>query len=944
MKKILLYLCAAFCSAAMFARQSDVTLNTGAEQASYDTNLNIVGVKATSYDTDRGFVHPGGLHSQADFDRVRAQIVAGNTRVTQAYQKLKTSSFASSSYNCNPQETVVRGGTGQNYMQAARDACAAYQNALRWKIEDNTACANTAVRILNAWARTTKTITGDSNLSLAAGLYGYQFAQAAELMRDYEGWERDDFEAFRQWMLGVWYKTSIWFLRTRSGTWENSGKWWQAPGHYWSNWGLCNALCVLSIGVLCDDVFIYNQGLSFIKRDQCGTWQENRTLHEITGHGDLDGQTAIWNDGLTEYLGNLVVTTADSPLETGAYGQLGQTNESGRDTGHPAMAMALAVDIAYLLWNQGDDLFSYMDHRLAAGIEYIAAQVLSVEGLPWTNYMYGTNGVYYTDSRCWTMTAPCLGVQIRPCWQTVVHVYEGIKGVTMPFSEQVLEKMGIDGGGGGSTSGGYDQLGFNVLMHTLDRQLCPADEVPTELSGYIQVGTSTIKMSEYGGHINKYTTNNTTAAPKAGKTMTLTPVLPDGEEDTGLWQWNTGETTRTIDIKTGRSYVYRVTYTNARGVKSQKAFSIASLGDSNPIQNFTTTITVNNALVGTTKALVPKGSRATLTIGGLDFCSWQWWNGSTAATVTTGLIQSDTTFTVTVTGQGGAVSVREIHIKISDDSRPTTGLLYYQDFETPADSSGLLPDSMGYYPATLAGSAERRYLDDGNWAAYTGSSQGYIDLGETLGAEVMSQLKANYTISLDLCVTTPNQLSKYCWAWALSNGTTQYVALVNAAGNTNWYYEIKDGTASQCKTASSLTVNQWHTVTLVQKGTTATIYVDGTEKGTATVSTKPSAFGYALTDNWLGRSPFSGDAYMTNTYMDNLRIYNTALTADEVKTLADRRPTSRMTGDPSAIGSVWADGKGKSTDAIYNFYGQRVDEGNLTPGIYIVDGKKTLIR
>jgi hypothetical protein len=55
--------------------------------------------------------------------------------------------------------------------------------------------------------------------------------------------------------------------------WENSSKWWKAPGHYWSNWGLCNALCLISIGVLCDDVFLYNQGISYMKYDQTNTWK-----------------------------------------------------------------------------------------------------------------------------------------------------------------------------------------------------------------------------------------------------------------------------------------------------------------------------------------------------------------------------------------------------------------------------------------------------------------------------------------------------------------------------------------------------------------------------------------------------------------------------------------------------------------------------------------------
>ncbi len=55
-----------------------------------------------------------------------------------------------------------------------------------------------------------------------------------------------------------------------------------------------------------------------------------------------------------------------------------------------------------------------MDHRLAAGLEYIAAQVQQVKGLPWTNYHYASNGFYYTDSRSWLMTEPAMGVQIRP--------------------------------------------------------------------------------------------------------------------------------------------------------------------------------------------------------------------------------------------------------------------------------------------------------------------------------------------------------------------------------------------------------------------------------------------------------------------------------------------------------------------------------------------------
>ena len=546
--------------------------------------------QTTEYDTDRGFIHPGGLHTQEDFDRVKAQLAADNTKVKQAWQKLTSSEYSQSGVQTYPTEIIVRGGgSGENYMNAARGAAMAYQNALRWKIAGTKANANAAVRILMQWANTTKAIGGDSNYALAAGLYGYQFAQAAELMRDYEGWSREDFAQFQQWMLTVWYPSSIGFLRGRNGTWENAGKWWQAPGHYWSNWGLCNALCVISIGILCDDVFIYNQGMSYFKYDQCGTFKDPRT------------EVPIKNDGLTEFLGNLVVTTYDvtnskfkiqsgEELETGAYGEMGQLN----DAGHSSMSLGVALDVAKVGWNQGDDLFAYMNHRMAAGIEYLAAQSLSVEGLPWVDYIYGTNGYYYTDSRCWTMTEPAMGAQMRPYWGTVIGIYEGVKGVTMPFAEQAYANMGIDGGGQGSTSGGYDHLGFSVLMNTYDEQPCPAYNTPTELTPKMEYGGNinaslipslaqekarglvvgkTIYHNELGGLVNTYTTNNKTGVP-AGTTITLMPQLPEGEEDTGNWIWNTGETTRDLAITADKSYIYRVTYTNSNGVKSQLAFSI----------------------------------------------------------------------------------------------------------------------------------------------------------------------------------------------------------------------------------------------------------------------------------------------------------------------------------------------------------------------------------
>lgn len=608
------------------------------------------------YDTERGFRHPGGLHTQADFDRIKRQLAEGNAKVKAAYAVLKSAEYAQSGIATWPVETIVRGGSsGQNYLNAARGATMAYQNALRWKIEGTKANADAAVRILMAWANTCKLVSGDSNWALAAGLYGYQFAQAAELMRDYEGWSRKDFNAFKQWMLTVWYPGNINFLRGRNGTWENwvGNQGGYRPGHYWSNWPLCNALAVISIGILCDDVFIYNQGLSFLKYDQAGTFEDPRTADPIL------------SDGCTEFIGNLIVTTAESPLETGAYGRLGQMQESGRDGGHAAMALGLAVDICKVAWNQGDDLFSYMDNRMAAGIEFVAACTQNVQGLPWTNYKYVDCRTAWHNG--WLMTGPAEPAEVRNYWGTVIGHYEGVKGVKMPFAEQAYNAMtatGPDAGGKGSTSGPYDHLGYSVLMNTYDEQLCPEEKRPTLLTPMMEYDGQTLAHNELGGLRNTFVVQSTEPL-SGGKTVKLMPRLPEGVENTGQWQWNTGETTQDITVGTDRSYIYRVTYTNHNGIASEQAFSIATEGDCTPSPT-TAGIYANGVHVGDTVATLFYGDRLTLNAG--DRAGWnpliEWDNGTQGSQADYGAVASERTIRACVTSQGGRREVVNFHIRL----------------------------------------------------------------------------------------------------------------------------------------------------------------------------------------------------------------------------------------------------------------------------------------
>lgn len=609
---------------------------------------------------NHGFVHPGGLHTQADFDRVKQMLADGDPTITAAMKLLRSNEYSQSGVATWPVETIIRGGgSGQNYINACRGAAMAYQNALRWKIDGTKANADGAVRILMAWARGNKYVSGDTNMSLAAGLTGYQFAQAAELMRDYEGWSRDDFEEFKRYMLKTWYPVACDFLRRRHDTWAN---WVQAakgerPGHYWSNWGLCNVLCLMNIGILCDDVHIYNQGVSFYKYDHVGTFVEDRSQASV-----------ILNDGCNEFIGNLVpVVHAD---ERGPLGYLGQMQESGRDQGHALMAAGLAVDICQVGLSQGDDLYAYMNDRLAAGLEWTAAYNHGgQEDLPWTPYNYTDRNGWMGAG--WQMDGPNGGGRggWRPYWDRVVGYYEGVRGVKVKYSEiaanAVRGEAGTDGGGGnyGQTSGGFDHLGFTTLMDY--RPAIDPAKAPVVLSGQIVYNGETLKnQTNLGGLKYKYEVCPTKAVPVGGK-ATLMPMLPEGVADNGSWKWETGETTKDITVDTDRSYIYRVHYTADNGAVSTQSFAIAVAGDNNP-DVIHPEITVDGVIYVDTVKTVLYGDDVILYAGNSTGWSdeYLWSNGKKGNLIVIPNITSDRTYTVQYTNQGGNVTSKKFYLKV----------------------------------------------------------------------------------------------------------------------------------------------------------------------------------------------------------------------------------------------------------------------------------------
>lgn len=185
-------------------------------------NAAVASASTGSVRRQANFVHPGLLHTEDDFERIRGLV----SREPWATGLEKLSARADPDYEPNPQETICRGSnTGcENYVTFYRDVHSAYANAVYWKITGETAHADAAARTLDAWTERAPGVEGNADRFLAAGIYGYQTANAAELLRDYEGW--DGVQATADWLASEFYPLSSDFLVNHNDAVDDN---------YWAN-------------------------------------------------------------------------------------------------------------------------------------------------------------------------------------------------------------------------------------------------------------------------------------------------------------------------------------------------------------------------------------------------------------------------------------------------------------------------------------------------------------------------------------------------------------------------------------------------------------------------------------------------------------------------------------------------------------------------------------
>jgi hypothetical protein len=354
-----------------------------AAQAPGQVDPNYTGPSAPTVDLptlllpmDKPFVHPGLLQTQADIDFIREKIKAGEEPWTSALKALKADKVC----NLDRKPKVVPNPiSGTNSSGAPMfDGSAAYGDALIWCITGDQRYADKAIEILNANSATLRTISGPADGGkLLAGFTGGKFANAAELLIHYKqpdgstaNWAPADVEKCKQMLKTVFYPLIENFKPEFNGNWDAS-----------------MVSTMMCIGVLCDDHDMFNRAVDYY-------------LHG-KGHGSI-----------SHYI----------------YAS-GQSQETVRDQGHVQLGLGALASACEIAWNQGLDLYSMADNRLAAGYEYTAKynlgnDVETVGGIPPSPKGRG---------RFW------------PGYEIIYQHYAIESGLPMPFTQQVLEKQRPEG-------------------------------------------------------------------------------------------------------------------------------------------------------------------------------------------------------------------------------------------------------------------------------------------------------------------------------------------------------------------------------------------------------------------------------------------------------------------------------------------------------------------
>ncbi|MCH6258754.1 carbohydrate-binding protein [Puniceicoccaceae bacterium K14] len=327
------------------------------------------------------FAHPGIWHKKSDLDRMKHMVTAQEDPWYTSFNALKAD--AKSSYDYVVQKdpnnnNLSRENPREQRNEYESDSVAAYQLSLMWYITGDSRYAEKAIEILNAWSTLTNFYGGGTE-PLSAGLYGAPLINAAEIIKNtYSGWAESDIQAFKDMLVYPGYSNTT--VPQNDIDNDNVTFYWRTymgdPSRH-GNQGLLAWRTVMAIGIFLDNEIIYDRAFRYL------TGQPSRPddLPYTAGPVEIGEITAFCE--FEESYENEKLTTIpdygyDDQIQHYIYDN-GQCQEAFRDQNHSNLGISAILEAAEMAWNQGDDIYSYLDNRILDGCEYLLRYNLSFE-------------------------------------------------------------------------------------------------------------------------------------------------------------------------------------------------------------------------------------------------------------------------------------------------------------------------------------------------------------------------------------------------------------------------------------------------------------------------------------------------------------------------------------------------------------------------------------
>jgi hypothetical protein len=333
-----------------------------------------------------GFIHPGILVNKAQLDEIKRRVAAGVEPQKTAFEKMKASPLASLNYTPHAWATVECGPHSDPNLgckDEEGDAQAAYTQALAWYVTGNKAYAENTIKIMNAWSGKLTGGHTNANKEVQSSWAGALWPRAAEIIRwTYKGWADADIARFQDMLTRQYLPTLI------HGTCENGNK------------ELTMSEAIVNIGIFTDNRTVFDFGVQMWRgRAPAYIYLESDGPKPIEPVGC---GPAIW--GNKGYMPELT----DGLLQ-----------ESARDPGHANFALAGMVDVAETARQQGIDLYSEINNRVAAALEF-QAQYLPPNNVP---------------------APPKLDFALRPTWEIAYNQLHNRMGMELPKMSKVIPQV-----------------------------------------------------------------------------------------------------------------------------------------------------------------------------------------------------------------------------------------------------------------------------------------------------------------------------------------------------------------------------------------------------------------------------------------------------------------------------------------------------------------------